>query len=169
MNTSGQNIPISIIVAIAENHAIGKDNLLLWHIPEDLKRFKALTLGHKVIMGKRTWESLPIRPLPGRENIVITDAPGEQLEGATMAYSIEEAMNLCDPLKENFIIGGGSIYRQFLPLATKLYITRVHAAFDADTFFPEFLPDEWMLTGQQYVDAGDTQGLSYSFQVYLRR
>ena len=126
--------PISIIVAIAKNHAIGKDNQLLWHIPADLKRFKLLTTGHTIVMGKRTFESLPIRPLPNRRSIVITDIAGEKIEGCTMAFSIAEAIEKMDDDKENFIIGGGSVYRQFLPIADQLYLTIVQKDFDADTF-----------------------------------
>ncbi len=126
--------PISIIVAIAQNNAIGKDNQLLWHIPADLMRFKKLTTGHTIVMGKRTFYSLPIRPLPNRHSIVITDIPGEQIEGCTIAYSIEDAIGKMDDDKENFIIGGGSVYRQFLPLAQQLYLTIVQKDFEADTF-----------------------------------
>jgi dihydrofolate reductase len=125
---------ISIIVAIAQNNAIGKDNQLLWHIPADLKRFKQLTTGHTIVMGKRTYESLPIRPLPNRRSVVITDIPGEVIEGCTMAYSIDDAINKMDTEEENFIIGGGSVYRQFLPLADQLYLTVVQKDFEADTF-----------------------------------
>jgi len=126
--------PISIIVAIAQNNAIGKDNQLLWHIPADLKRFKKLTTGHTIVMGKRTFESLPIRPLPNRRSIVITDIAGEEIEGCTMAYSINEAIEKMDAGEENFIIGGGSVYRQFLSMADKLYLTIVQKDFEADTF-----------------------------------
>ena len=133
--------PISIIVAIAQNHAIGKDNLLLWHIPADLKRFKKLTTGHTIVMGKRTFESLPIRPLPNRRSVVITDIPGEEIDGCTMAYSIADAIEKMDEDKENFIIGGGSVYRQFLPLADQLYLTIVTKDFEADTFLEIDLQD----------------------------
>jgi dihydrofolate reductase len=128
---------ISIIVAIAQNNAIGKDNQLLWHIPADLKRFKVLTTGHTIVMGKRTFESLPNRPLPNRRSVVITDIAGEEIEGCTMAYSIEDAIAKMDDEKENFIIGGGSVYKQFLPLANHLYLTIVQKDFEADTFFTE--------------------------------
>lgn len=128
---------ISIIVAIAQNNAIGKDNQLLWHLPGDLKRFKKLTTGHTIVMGKRTFESLPIRPLPNRRSIVITDKAEEQIEGCEMAYSIDEAIEKMEIGSENYIIGGGSIYKQFLPFADKLYLTIVKQDFDADTFFPE--------------------------------
>ena len=133
---------ISIIVAIAQNNAIGKDNQLLWHIPADLKRFKLLTTGHTIVMGKRTFYSLPIRPLPNRRSLVITDIAGEEIEGCTMAYSRDEAIEKMDDEKENFIIGGGSVYRQFLPLAQKLYLTIVQKDFDADTFL-EIDLSEW--------------------------
>lgn len=129
--------PISIIVAIAQNNAIGLNNDLLWHISDDLKRFKHLTSAHTVVMGKRTYYSLPFRPLKNRTNIVITDIEGEEIEGCVMAYSIEDAIEKMDTEKENFIIGGGSVYRQFLPYAQKLYLTIVHKDFEADTFFPE--------------------------------
>jgi dihydrofolate reductase len=135
--------PISIIVAIAQNNAIGKDNQLLWHIPADLKRFKKLTTGHTIVMGKRTFESLPLRPLPNRRSIVITDIPGEEIEGCTMAYSIEDSISKMDDAKENFIIGGGSVYRQFLPLAQQLYLTIVQKDFEADTFFDEIDYSKW--------------------------
>lgn len=140
--------PISIIVAIAQNNAIGKDNQLLWHIPADLKRFKQLTTGHTIVMGKRTFYSLPFRPLPNRRSIVITDIPGEEIEGCTMAYSIEEAVQKMDDEKENFIIGGGSVYRQFLPLAQQLYLTIVQKDFEADTFLEIDLRD-WETIGRE--------------------
>lgn len=133
---------ISIIVAIAQNNAIGKDNQLLWHIPADLKRFKELTTGHTIVMGKRTFESLPKKPLPNRRSIVISDIPGDQIEGCTMAYSIDEAIEKMDDNQENFIIGGGSVYRQFLPLADQLYLTIVQKDFEADIFL-EIDYSEW--------------------------
>jgi dihydrofolate reductase len=135
--------PISIIVAIAQNNAIGKDNQLLWHIPADLKRFKQLTTGHTIVMGKRTFYSLPIRPLPNRRSIVITDIEGEVIKGCTMAYSIDEAIDQMDDEKENFIIGGGSVYSQFMPLAQQLYLTIVKKDFEADTFYPEINYEDW--------------------------
>ncbi len=160
---------ISIIVAIAENNAIGKDNDLLWHISEDLKRFKRLTKGHFVIMGKRTYYSLPTRPLPNRTNMVITDIPNEQIDNCLMAYSIEDAVEKMDANNENFIIGGGSIYRQFMPLADKLYITRVHKHFEADTFYPEISPDEWQLVDKKDIDDDPQNDFTYSFEIYERK
>ena len=160
---------ISIIVAIAENYAIGKDNDLLWHISKDLKRFKELTNGHYIVMGKRTYFSLPVRPLPNRTSLIITDVPGEVIDNCLMAYSIEDAVNKMDPENENFIIGGGSIYRQFMPLAQKLYITRVHKPFEADTFFPEISLNEWELVEKIDVNDDPQNDFTYSFETYIRK
>ncbi|MBK7172612.1 MAG: dihydrofolate reductase [Bacteroidales bacterium] len=157
---------ISIIVAIASNNAIGKDNQLLWHIPEDLKRFKKLTTGHTIVMGKRTFESLPIRPLPNRRSVVITDIPGEQIEGCVMAYSIEDAISKMEPGAENFIIGGGSVYRQFLPVSDKLYLTLVQKDFEADTFFPEIDFEEWNINFQE---EGKLEELSFTYMDLERK
>ena len=160
---------ISIIVAIAENGAIGKDNQLLWHISDDLKRFKKITAGHKIIMGRNTLLSLPKWPLPNRTNIVITDNKAEQFAGCEMVFSIEEAVSKCGKEEECFIIGGASIYRQFLPLADKLYITRVYKDFDADTFFPEISENEWNLTEKSETCEMEDGSFSYTFETYLRK
>lgn len=158
--------PISIIVAIASNFAIGKDNDLLWHISDDLKRFKRITSEHTVVMGKNTFFSLPIRPLPKRRNIVLTDQLDEKIEGCEMAYSIEEAIQLMDSDSENFIMGGGSIYHQFLPLAQKLYLTRVHQDFDADTFFPEVDFEKYNLIEKEDKDPESNNSFSFTYEVY---
>ncbi len=160
---------ISIIVAIAENYAIGKDNDLLWHISKDLKRFKQLTKNHYIVMGKNTYYSLPVRPLPHRTSMIITDVPGEEIDNCLMAYSIDDAIAKMDDTGENFIIGGGSIYKQFLPLADKLYITRVHKSFEADTFFPEISLDEWELTEKTDVDDDPQNDFTYTFEIYNRK
>jgi dihydrofolate reductase len=160
---------VSIIVAVAENYAIGKDNDLLWHISDDLKRFKKITSGHKIIMGKNTYLSLPVRPLPNRTSIVITDDPTDHYEGCIMAFSIEDALSHCNTGEECFVIGGGSIYKQFLPLADKLYITRVHKSYEADTFFPVIKEEEWELTEQEdHIDEKNNE-LKFSFQIYKKR
>ena len=130
-----------MILAVAENGAIGKDNNLLWHISGDLKRFKAITTGHSIIMGRKTYLSFPKRPLPDRKNIVLTTGD-TVFDGAYTAKNIEQALALCDS-DEIFIIGGESIYRQFLPMTTKIYLTRVHHSYEADTFFPAINMDEW--------------------------
>ena len=160
---------ISIIVAVAKNNAIGKDNKLLWHLSEDLKRFKKLTSGHYIIMGKNTYFSLPKRPLPNRTNVVITDIPGEQIDDCIMAYSIEDAISKMDPGNENFIIGGASIYRQFLPFANRLYITWVHENFDADTFFPKVDEKEWKIVSKKdFLEPDEKNPFPYSYVVYRR-
>lgn len=159
---------ISIIVAISDDLGIGKNNDLLWNIPEDMKRFKRLTTGNTVIMGKRTWYSLPKRPLPNRRNIVISDIPGEVIEGAVMAYSIDDAVSKCFESEEAFIIGGGSIYRQFMPIADKLYITHVHSKASADVFFPEIDPEVWDdVSREDYPATGSTP--AYGYVVYERK
>jgi dihydrofolate reductase len=159
---------ISIIVAIAENYAIGKNNDLLWHIPGDMKRFKRLTSGHTVIMGKKTYESLPRRPLPNRVNIVISDDPVDLFDQCVMAWSIVEALNKSDPSDENFIIGGASVYRQFLPLTDRLYITWVHKAFDGDVFLPEIDFSEWVLISSEDFPSDVTNDFSYTNNIYDR-
>jgi len=160
---------ISIIAAIASNNAIGKDNDLLWHISADMKRFKKLTEGHYIIMGKRTYYSLPKRPLPNRTSMIITDVDGEEIDGCLMAYSIEDAIAKMNRVGENFIIGGGSIYKQFMPYANKLYITRVHKDFDADTFFPEMLTYEWQIVSKEDVLDDPQNEFAYTFEIYERK
>lgn len=160
---------ISIIVAIAENLAIGKDNLLLWHISEDLKRFKKLTTGHTLIMGRNTFLSLPNGKLPNRRHIVISDQQGETFEGCEMATSIEEAVQLAGDGDECFVIGGGMVYRQFLPLAGKLYLTQVQASFEADTFFPEIDFSQWKALTSEKVAAGGKNEFTHTYTEYVRK
>jgi dihydrofolate reductase len=160
---------ISIIVAIAQNNAIGKNNDLLWHISEDLKRFKRITLNHTVVMGLNTFYSLPVRPFPNRRNIVVVDDTSVKIEGCEMAYSIEDAVNLCDEDKENFICGGASIYRQFMPLADKLYLTVVYKNFEADTFFPEINYDEWNLIEESEKMFDEKTQLTFAYLTYERK
>ena len=160
---------ISIIVAIAENYAIGKNNDLLWHLPNDLKRFKELTTGHKIVMGKNTYLSLPKRPLPNRENIVITDIAGELFDGATTVYSIDQAIALIGKDEEAFIIGGGMIYRQFLPLADRLYLTKVHHSFDADVYFPEIDYSKWDEISCEHYQGNENNVYDYSYLILDRR
>jgi len=157
---------ISIIVAVSEDLGIGKDNELLWHISEDLKRFKSLTTGNAVIMGKKTWESLPRKPLPGRKNIVLTDNRQEVIENAITAYSLQDAISKCSSEEEIFIIGGGSIYRQYMPLADRLFITHVHRKAAADIYFPEIDPLVWEVTEKEEFIDGD---IPYTYTIYDRK
>jgi dihydrofolate reductase len=160
---------ISIIVAVSEDLGIGNKNNLLWHLSEDLKRFKKLTFGNTVVMGKKTWESLPRRPLPGRKNVVITDIPHEVFEGAASAYSIEDAVRKCDKSEEIFIIGGGSIYRQFIGIAHRLYITHVHRKAEADVYFPEIDPKIWKVIEKEEIKQDNVEGIPYTYVIYERR
>ena len=160
---------ISIIVAVSEDWGIGKDNELLWHISEDLKRFKSLTFGNTIIMGKRTWESLPRRPLPGRKNIVLTDKEDEIIENSVTAYSIEDALGKCEKNEEIFIIGGGSIYKQFMPLADRLYITHVHKKAPADIYFPEIDLKIWEITEKEEFKTEGENSIPYTYTIYERK
>ncbi len=161
---------LSIIVAIAENNAIGQKGDLLCHLPADLKHFKETTSGHTVLMGERTYLSLPKRPLPKRRNIVLTDVAGRTYEGAEMAYSIPELLELVKNEEEAFVIGGGTVYRQFLPLADKLYITHIHHAFpEADTFFPEIDPAIWQQTAAEKHLADKDNPYDFTFTEYIKR
>jgi len=160
---------ISIIVAVSDDWGIGKDNQLLWNISEDLKRFKRLTTGNTVLMGKKTWESLPRRPLPGRTNIVLTDDPEEIIDGSITAYSIEDALSKCKKGEEIFVIGGGSVYRQFMPIADRLYITHIHQKAPADIYFPEIDLKIWEVAEKEDFPAGETILIPYTYIIYTRR
>jgi dihydrofolate reductase len=159
---------ISIIVAIAQNFAIGKNNELLFHLPNDLKRFKEITTGHSLIMGRNTLLSLPRWPLPNRRHIVITDKPEDHFPGCEVVYSIEEAVEKVQNEKEAFVIGGGMVYRQFYPIANKLYLTVVNKSFDADIYFPEIDFSEWNeLARQEHFD--EINQFSYTYLNLERR
>ena len=159
---------ISIIVAVAQNFAIGLNNDLLFHLPEDLKRFKSITSGRPVIMGKRTFFSLPKGALPNRRNIVITDVPGETFPCCESVWSVEEAVAAVANEPEAFVIGGGMIYRQFYPLTGKLYLTLVHKDLEADTFFPTVDLTEW--TEHYREDRNDEKnGFDYSYLDLVRK
>ncbi len=159
---------ISIIVAIAKNRAIGKDNRLLWHLSDDLKRFKKLTTGHTLIMGRNTFLSLPNGALPNRRHIVITDQTDEAFDGCEMARSIEEAIELAGKDEECFVIGGGMVYAQFLPIAGKLYLTQVLESFEADTFFPEIDFSQWKALVTEEVESGERNQYKHSYTEFIR-
>lgn len=160
---------ISIIVAIGKDSEIGNNNQLLWHISNDLKHFKEITTGKPVIMGKNTWLSLPFRPLPKRRNIVLTSDKAAVLEGAELMHSIEQVVDAIAAEEEVFIMGGAMVYKQFMPLASKMYITHVDANFEADTWFPEIDAHEWALSEKSEQFADEKSGLSYCFAEYLRK
>jgi len=160
---------LSIIVAIDEGNAIGRGGDLLCHLSGDLKHFKALTTGHTVIMGRNTYMSLPRRPLPNRRNIVLTTDTATVYEGAEVAHSVEEAMALTRGEEEVFVIGGGTIYRQMLPYADKLYLTLIHHSWtDADTFFSTINPADWEELSREPQIRGEKDEYDYTF-VELRK
>lgn len=158
---------LSLILAMGRNRAIGRDNRLLWHLPADLRHFKALTLGKPMLMGRKTWESLP-GLLPGRRHIVISRNANYQAEGAELAGSLEAAMVLAGPVPEVMLIGGGELYRQALPLAVRMYLTLVQDEPEADTFFPEFERNDWQLLSQQDHDPDEHHEVGFSFLEYQR-
>lgn len=155
---------LSIIVAVAENNAIGKDNDLIWYISEDLKRFKRLTTGHTILMGRKTYESLPNGALPKRENVVITRDSSLVLERCTMIHSIDEAIEkYANSEEEIFVIGGGSIYEKLIPHCKKIYLTKVHESFDADVFFPEIAENDWKVLSEEHHGKSERNEHDYSF------
>jgi dihydrofolate reductase len=159
---------LSLIAAVARNGVIGLDNRLPWHLPADLKHFKALTLGHAVIMGRKTWESLPanFRPLPGRRNIVVTRDGSYQAAGATVATSLPAAIAAAEN-SEAFVIGGAELYAAALPLADRLQLTEIDADFEGDTHFPAFDSREWRETAREAHL--DESSFDYAFVTYERR
>lgn len=142
---------IVLIAAMTLNRVIGKGGKLPWYIPEELAWFKARTLGHTVIMGRKTWESLPekSRPLPTRWNIVVTSQPDYQADGAIVAHSLEEAINMAQPGTSVFVIGGASLYEQALPMADAVLISLVHQLVEGDTYFPKLEEGEWFCMGKR--------------------
>jgi dihydrofolate reductase len=158
---------VSIIVATDERGAIGRAGQLPWRLPDDLKRFKALTLGKPVVMGRRTWDSIG-RPLPGRLNLVVTRQAGLHLPGATVVGSLDEALSAAGDSPEICVIGGADIYRLALPLADTLHITRVHAVVDADTYFPLLDLEQWVEVAREERAADERHAHAYAF-VDLRR
>lgn len=159
---------VSIIAAIADNLAIGKNNKLPWHLPADLKHFKQLTTGHAVVMGKRTFESLPNGPLPNRKNIVLTSIPEGDFDKYYEATSIKDALDLCEHEDEVFIIGGASIFSQAIKMVDNMYITWVHANFEADTFFPKINLKVWKEISREEFNADEQNPYPYTLCQYER-
>lgn len=160
---------ISIIAAIADNGAIGKNNDLIWRLPNDLKRFKNLTDGHTIVMGRRTFESLPKGALPNRKNVVMTSMPEAIGTSAFVCSSWEEMIDLTEKDPDIFIIGGASVYRDALKMANKMYITWVHDTFDADVFFPEIDYSEWEEVSRTECKADEKHPYDYTFIDYIRK
>jgi dihydrofolate reductase len=160
---------ISMIAAIGKNRELGYRNELLWHISADFKRFKSITTGHTVVMGLRTYESIGSRPLPNRRNIILTDRPLETEPIVLQAGSVDEVLKMIDPEGETFIMGGASVYKQFLPLSQKLYLTLVHKEYLADTWFPEIEMDDWEVIEQTKVTGDEKAGVDYTYLTLRRK
>ena len=158
---------ISIIVAADEKGAIGFKGKIPWHLPADFKQFKERTMGHCMIVGQRTFESIG-KPLPGRTTIIITDDPNYRVDGCRVAHSFEEAVRLADG-DEVFVIGGGQIYKLALPAARTIYLTRVHGAFEGDVFFPDINEDEWDLVSSEFHAKDEKNPIDFTYLIYRRR
>ncbi|MBO4530319.1 MAG: dihydrofolate reductase [Paludibacteraceae bacterium] len=160
---------ISIIVAVSENGVIGKDNRLLWHLSGDLKRFKALTTGHTIVMGRNTFLSIG-KALPNRRNVVLSHSMKTgDVENVEVFDSVETFVQSIQQDDEVFVIGGGQIYRQFLPLASKVYLTRVHVTMDGDTTFPELSLSEWQEIAMEKMSSDEKNDYDYDFIDYYRK
>lgn len=157
---------LSLIAAMANHRVIGRDNTLPWHLPEDLKHFKATTLGKPVIMGRKTWESLG-RPLPGRRNIVVSRNAGYQPVGGELVTSLQAAIEATADIEEVFVIGGAELYGQSLPLAQRLYLTEIAGDYAGDAHFPEFATAEWREASRETHTSAS--GIDYAFVLYERR
>jgi dihydrofolate reductase len=159
---------ITIIAAAGENNALGKDKDLVWHLPDDFKRFKKLTSGHTIIMGRKTFESFP-KPLPDRIHIVVTRNRDYQKTGAVVVHSLQKALEAAKHDPQPFVIGGGEIYKQALPYAEKIELTRVHAEVDADTFFPEIDESKWELVKEEYHPKDERHEYAFTYLTYVRK
>lgn len=158
---------LSLIVAISENRVIGREGQLPWHLSADLKRFKQLTMGHHIVMGRKTYDSIG-RQLPGRTSVVLTRQTDWTVEGVLTATNLETALKLAGDDEEVFVIGGSQIYQLALPLVERLYVTRVHASVSGDTYFPEISSEQWQLEQSDSFNADEKNDHKYSFLVYSR-
>jgi len=158
---------ISIIVAVAKNNVIGKDNQLIWHLPVDLRRFKCLTMNHFILMGRKTYQSIG-KALPGRTSVIITKQKNFVAENCWIVHSIENAIKLAKDDSEIFIIGGDSIYRQSIEYVNKIYLTKVDADFDGDVYFPEIDFSKWSLVESQTFQPDDKNKYPYKFLTYQK-
>lgn len=159
---------IILIAAVAENYALGKNNDLLWHLPLDFKRFKEITSGHYIIMGRKTFDSFP-KPLPNRTHVIISRQTDLKYEGCHVVQDLEKAIGICPKSEDLYIIGGGEIYAQSINLADQLDITRVHHSFDADVYFPEIDPEVWELISETFNAKDEKHLFDYTFQKYTRK
>jgi dihydrofolate reductase len=158
---------ITLIAAASENNALGKDNQLVWHLPNDFKRFKEITSGHYIIMGRKTFESFP-KPLPNRTHIIITRQKNYKVENCIVVNSIKEAIDASPKNEDIFIIGGAEIYNQSIDFADKIELTRVHANFEADAYFPEINTTNWKLTFEEKHKKDEKHNFDFTFQTYIK-
>ncbi|PWA06545.1 dihydrofolate reductase [Flavobacterium psychrotolerans] len=159
---------VILIAAAGKNNALGKNNELVWHLPDDFKRFKALTSGHHIVMGRKTFESFP-RPLPNRTHIIITRQKDYNPEGCIIVDSMEKALEISPINEDVYIIGGGEIYQLGLPFSDKIELTRVFETFDADVFFPEINLDDWDLQQEEFHSKDEKHNYNFSYQTYIRK
>ena len=159
---------LSLIVAFDKNRLIGRDNGLPWHLPADLKHFKSLTMGHHMIMGRKTFESIG-KPLPGRTTVIITRQKNYRAEGCIVVHHLDEALECCRNEEEVFIIGGAQIFDCTMPLADRLYITEIDHTFDGDTHFPEISADDWEQISSEHHEADEKNNWGYTFINYKRK
>lgn len=158
---------LTLIAAAAENNALGKDNDLVWHLPDDFRRFKKLTTGHHIIMGRKTFESFP-KPLPNRTHIVLTRQEDYSPEGAMVVHSLEKALEISRKDPQPFVIGGGEIYQLAMNKADRIELTRVHGTFEADAFFPDLDPDQWELMSSTFHEKDGDHQYSFTYLTYQR-
>lgn len=160
---------LTLIAAASENNALGKDNDLVWHLPDDFKRFKALTSGHYIIMGRKTFESFP-KPLPNRTHIIITRQEDYKVpEGCIVVNSLKKAVEVCPENEEIFIIGGGQIYKQSIEIADKIELTRVHTTVEADVFFPEIDETIWEVIQSEYHPKDEKHQHDFTYLTFVKR
>jgi dihydrofolate reductase len=159
---------VSLIVAMANNRVIGANNTLPWHLPADLKHFRALTMGHHIVMGRKTWESIG-KPLPGRTSVVVSRNPDFAAPGVIVVNSLQAAISACDNDTEIFVIGGAELYQQAIAFADRIYMTEIAADIRGDAYFPEFSSAEWLEVSREFHSQSEPQQLDYHFVAFLRK
>lgn len=159
---------IILIAAAAENNALGKDNDLLWHLPDDFKRFKQLTSNHFIIMGRKTFESFP-KPLPNRTHVIITRQKDYKVANCIVVSGLKQALEVCPENEDVFIIGGGEIYKQSMEIADLIELTRVHTIIEADTFFPDIDPNDWKLLSEEFHPKDEKHQYAFTYQTFGKK
>lgn len=159
---------LTLIAAAGENNELGKDNDLTWHLPDDFKRFKKLTTGHHIIMGRKTFESFP-QPLPDRTHVVITRRENYKKGGIIVVHSLERAIEFTKGDPQPFIIGGGEIFKISMDIAEKIELTRIHGTFEADTFFPEIDENQWILAAEKFHEKDEKHDYAFTYLTYERK